>query len=123
MEKQLKYVLDENLTAKEDDLCDRVINARELYFLNGIRQIAVEDGELLKLAIKDGYTIITQDRKLIVKANRKDVDIVFASGRRGNKWFFISKQLNINNKGDLKKLIQPEIYSQTDCIVPFFAKK
>lgn len=119
----MKYVLDENLTAKEDDLCDKVINARELYFLNGIRQIAIDDGQLLDLAIKDDYIIITQDRKLIVKANKKDVNIVFASGRRGKKWFYISKELDIKNKGDLKKLIQPAIYSQTDCIVPFFTKK
>lgn len=102
----MKYVLDENLTAKEEDLPDRVINARDLFYLNGFKQVGIDDQKLLKLATKEGYTIITQDQRLIVRANQQKIDIVYSFGRANKKWFFIPKEEDLKNRMKLRKFIE-----------------
>ena len=125
----MKFVLDENLTLPEKDLPENMINARELYFREGIRSWGVEDGKLLELAIKNGYTIITKDKRLAIKTNQKGFDVVFADGRKADRRYFISKEIRIKTKLDLKKLMGDKFFKKRNNlqikddlnVLPFYA--
>lgn len=102
----MKYVLDENLQMNDEDLPDSVINASDLYFRNGLREHGVDDQKLLSLATENGYTIVTQDQKLIVVANKKNIDIIYAFGRAGKQWHYISRELDLFDRGRLRRFVQ-----------------
>jgi len=119
-----KFVFDENMTRKEGSLPDNMINAKELYSQNGVTQTSVSDHTLLNLAKKLGYIIITKDEKLVVMANKQQVDIIFAHGVKGGRWIFISKELKLRDRGYLRRLLVKEIQIKKDdlMIVPYFAR-
>lgn len=99
-----KFVLDENITILENLLPKNVLNARELYFRNQIRQYGIKDGHLLKMARKQGYTIITKDMGLVIKANNVNENIVYVLGPNyGKQWFLIPGSEKIGNRLRLKK--------------------
>lgn len=126
-----KYVLDENLTVKDRDLPDNVINARDLYFENGLKTWNVPDQKLLSLAIKHEYVIITKDVKLIIRANRQNADIVFARGRKGRRWYFVPKEVRVTNMKklfrflniEITKNLKEQVIVQDPSIIPYYAKK
>lgn len=120
-----------------DDLPDNVINAKDLYYKHRLRESGIEDQKLLKLATHEGYLIITQDRKLVIRANQQNIDIVYAVGRSGWKWFYIPKEIKatngkhlrdfINSTGEIKGKAQIISKKQTVVIdhstIPFYMKK
>jgi len=125
----MKYVLDENCTVRDEELPENVINARDLYYNNGLREHGVEDQKLLRLATQHGYLIITQDQRLVVRANQQNIDIVYAHGRSGKNWFFISKNSRVTNRLRLKQFIQRETIIQANVtvvsdqsLIPYFMK-
>ncbi len=126
----MKYVLDENMTTKDDDLPDRVINARDLFYNNGFKQTGIEDQKLLALATKEGYIIVTQDRKMVIRANQQNIDIVYALGRGGKKWVWIPKEARVTNGLKLRNFIEPDKILQSDektfvkdlSLIPYFMK-
>lgn len=108
---QMKFVLDENCKIIDDELPENIINAHDLFDQNGFKKHGTPDEILMELSNEHGYTIVTKDTRLIVKANSKRMDIVLAHGNRGEKWIFLSKKLSIGNRGVLKQLILNETNS------------
>lgn len=104
-----KFVLDENITVIDECLPQNVINARELFFQNGVRQFGIEDKQFLRLARKHGYIIITKDSGLVIRANQSYQDVVYADGPHyGKKWYLIPKTERISNRLRLKKFLMKE---------------
>ena len=96
-----------------------MINARDLFYYNGLREHGIEDQKLLSLATKQGYLIVTQDQKMVVRANQQNIDIVYAHGKAGKKWFFISKDSRVTNKLRLRQFIDRQmIFDHQNTIVP-----
>src|SRR3990172_2180078 len=92
----MKFVLDENCKIIDDELPENIINAHDLFDQNGFKKHGTPDEILMELSNEHGYTIVTKDTRLIVKANSKRMDIVLAHGNRGEKWIFLSKKLILN---------------------------
>lgn len=128
---RFKYVFDENLTVRDQDLPDNVINARDLYFQNGLKTWGVPDQKLLSLANLHGYIIITRDIKLIIRANRQNTDIVYARGKKGGRWYFIPKEVRVTNMKKLLNFLNIEVTKHSEekvivkdpSLIPFYAKK
>lgn len=101
-----KFVLDENITILDQYLPDNVINVRELYYRNGLRQFGIEDRDLLKLARTLNYVVITKDTGMVIRASYTQQDIVFVDGPHyGKKWYLIPKGSGISNRLKLRQFI------------------
>ena len=97
-----KFVLDENVTIPDEQLPPNIINVRELYFQNGLRQFAIEDTEFLKLARKLGYIIVTKDKGLAIRVNQSEQNVVYVVGTHyGKKWYLIPSNKRISNRKKL----------------------
>lgn len=102
----MKIVLDENTQKKGNKLPDNVINAHELFTKNGFGKFGIEDKILLKLCQENKMIIVTKDRALIIKANQKNQNIIYTTDGEKPKWIFLSKNLKIENRGKLKKIVE-----------------
>lgn len=128
---KFKYILDENLTVRDKELPDNVINARDIYYENGLKTWCVPDQTLLSLAIKHEYVIITRDIKLVVMANRQNADIVYARGKRGGRWYFIPKEARVTNMKKLlnflnievTKNLEEQVIVKDPSVIPYYAMK
>ena len=128
---KFKYVFDENLTVRDEELPNNVINARDLYYQNGLKTWCVPDQTLLSLAIKHEYIIITRDIKLVILANRQNADIVYARGKKGRRWYFVPKEARLTNMKKLLDFLNIEITkNEKDQVIvkdtstiPFYAIK
>lgn len=104
----MKFVLDENMQ-KKGSLPNNVVNVHELYVKNGFGKFGIADKVLLRLCEEKKMTVVTKDRALIIKANQKHQNAVYATDGDKPKWIFLSKNLVIENRGKLKKIIDKEI--------------
>lgn len=105
----MKFVLDENIQKKDSKLPVNLINAHELFTKNGFGKFGISDKILLNLCKERKMMIITRDKALVVKANQRNENIIYAVGDEEQKWVFLSKKLNIENRGKLKKIIEQGI--------------
>ena len=83
-----KFVMDENCQSRQE-IPTHFINADWLLFKNW-KEKGLADGELLDIATKDGYTIVTRDKGLITMAINKGIEIVYYN-RLGN-WFLVKSE-------------------------------
>lgn len=117
----MKYVLDENTNKKNNMLPKNTINASELYEKNGLKKQGVSDEKLLELSVIHDYVIVTRDVKLVLKANRQRINIVYVYDDKEHKWMFIPGQMKIKNRIKLKSYTDGSYYNRKDTIViPFF---
>ena len=104
-----KFLLDENITVLDEFLPENVINVRELYYQKGLRQYGIEDVDLLNLAKVNGYIVITKDSGMVLRANRRNLDIVFVDGGGyGKRWYLIPRNKHISNRLKLKEYMLKE---------------
>lgn len=102
-----KFVLDENVTIPDESLPENMINVRELYFQNGLRQHAIEDTKFLKLARKHGYIIVTKDKGLAIRVNQSEQHVVYVVGTHyGKNWYLIPKNERVSNRKKLQEFVQ-----------------
>jgi len=105
----LRFVLDENTQKKNSKLPDNVLNAHDLFTQNGFGKFGIADKILLKLCQEKKMIIVTKDRALIIKANQKNQNIIYTTDGENPKWIFLSKNLKIENRGKLKKIIEQAV--------------
>ena len=108
----MKYVLDENTQISNGNLPDGIINAQDLFIKNGFGEKGISDKILLKLCEENSYVLITKDMGLILKANARKQNIIYASGIRGNDWIYFSNELEIRNRLRLKRMVVNAINQQ-----------
>ena len=106
----MKYVLDENCYMNNGQLPLNMINARDFFhlFSNKYFSQGIPDTELLRLAKKTGYVIITKDKGMVLKANSQQMNIIYIQEEKRHEylWFFISNTVRIKSRVILQNRIR-----------------
>lgn len=106
-----KFVLDENVTKRiRSEMPEYVINFRFLYHLNGDEKtFGHNDDYFIKTAQKHGFTIITRDKGLVLKALSLSHDIVWQDGELYRLFYGGHvKQIDESEFGKIRKFTKEE---------------
>lgn len=83
-----KLLMDENCQSRQE-FPPSFINADWLLFKNWKKK-GLPDSDLLDLATKEGYTIVTRDKGLITMAINKGIEIIYYNPL--DNWFLVKSE-------------------------------
>lgn len=91
----MKFLMDENCQSNFLG-CNNIVNIHHFFANMGLKAHGQKDEFILAMATREGYTVVTRDKKFVIYAYDNEIPIIYNHDNK--KFFLVEKPFNMVEK-------------------------